>query len=155
MPLETIRRPYSVIRKRILFELEGETVEPERGAFDPFSTYNITIPDPSTPSDPITSSDPSDTPILQNLNSPNEQPEFLIADDHLVLNEHDNSESVKDLRIAEDHLSVILNPRQQSYHPHMKLRSLLEAESKTLKLHLHMNVSILSEIEPKKLIEAL
>ncbi|GJR69197.1 ribonuclease H-like domain-containing protein [Tanacetum coccineum] len=30
-PLETIRRPYSVIRKRILFELEGETFEPERG----------------------------------------------------------------------------------------------------------------------------
>ncbi|GJV82877.1 retrovirus-related pol polyprotein from transposon TNT 1-94, partial [Tanacetum coccineum] len=33
-PLETIRRPYSVIRKRILFELEGETFEPERGAYD-------------------------------------------------------------------------------------------------------------------------
>ncbi|GJS98561.1 hypothetical protein Tco_0819731 [Tanacetum coccineum] len=30
-PLETIRRPYSVIRKRIPFELEGETFEPERG----------------------------------------------------------------------------------------------------------------------------
>ncbi|GJZ10920.1 hypothetical protein Tco_0545679, partial [Tanacetum coccineum] len=30
-PLETIRRPYSVIRKRISFELEGETFEPERG----------------------------------------------------------------------------------------------------------------------------
>ncbi|GJU88988.1 hypothetical protein Tco_1301411 [Tanacetum coccineum] len=30
-PLETIRRPYSVIRKRIPFELEGETFEPEGG----------------------------------------------------------------------------------------------------------------------------
>nr|GEY40299.1 hypothetical protein [Tanacetum cinerariifolium] len=34
MPLETIRRSYSVIRKRISFELEGETFEPERGDFD-------------------------------------------------------------------------------------------------------------------------
>ncbi|GJR70127.1 hypothetical protein Tco_0016192 [Tanacetum coccineum] len=31
MPLETIRRCYSVIRKRISFELEGETFKPERG----------------------------------------------------------------------------------------------------------------------------
>ncbi|GJT45523.1 hypothetical protein Tco_0954238 [Tanacetum coccineum] len=31
--LETIQRPYSVIRKRIIFELEGETFEPERGAY--------------------------------------------------------------------------------------------------------------------------
>ncbi|GJU73103.1 hypothetical protein Tco_1264508 [Tanacetum coccineum] len=30
MPLETIQRPYSVIRKRILFELEGKTFKPER-----------------------------------------------------------------------------------------------------------------------------
>ncbi|GJR68559.1 hypothetical protein Tco_0014624 [Tanacetum coccineum] len=30
-PLKTIRRPYSVIRKRIPFELEGETFEPEGG----------------------------------------------------------------------------------------------------------------------------
>ncbi|GJX24670.1 uncharacterized protein Tco_0230966 [Tanacetum coccineum] len=30
-PLKTIRRPYSVIRERILLELEGGTFEPERG----------------------------------------------------------------------------------------------------------------------------
>nr|GEW28127.1 hypothetical protein [Tanacetum cinerariifolium] len=30
-PLATIRRSYSIIRKRIPFELEGETFEPERG----------------------------------------------------------------------------------------------------------------------------
>ncbi|GJU53989.1 hypothetical protein Tco_1227703 [Tanacetum coccineum] len=30
-PLETIQRPYCVIRKRIPFELEGETFEPDRG----------------------------------------------------------------------------------------------------------------------------
>ncbi|GKD00910.1 hypothetical protein Tco_1171184 [Tanacetum coccineum] len=30
-PLKTIQRSYSVIRERILFELEGETFEPERG----------------------------------------------------------------------------------------------------------------------------
>ncbi|GKB07084.1 hypothetical protein Tco_0835317 [Tanacetum coccineum] len=30
-PLKTIQRPYSVIRKRIPFELEGETFEPEGG----------------------------------------------------------------------------------------------------------------------------
>ncbi|GJU78605.1 retrotransposon protein, putative, ty1-copia subclass [Tanacetum coccineum] len=35
-PLETIRRSYCVIRKRILFELEGETFEPEKGVFRAF-----------------------------------------------------------------------------------------------------------------------
>ncbi|GKA00954.1 hypothetical protein Tco_0673619, partial [Tanacetum coccineum] len=33
MPLETIRRSYSVIKDRIPFELEGETFEPERRSF--------------------------------------------------------------------------------------------------------------------------
>ncbi|GJT13279.1 hypothetical protein Tco_0860321 [Tanacetum coccineum] len=35
-PLETIQRPYSVIRKRIIFELEGETFEPKRGVKNQF-----------------------------------------------------------------------------------------------------------------------
>ncbi|GJV54896.1 hypothetical protein Tco_1455901 [Tanacetum coccineum] len=41
MPLETIRRSYSVIKEKILFELEGETFEPERGFNDFLSLYPI------------------------------------------------------------------------------------------------------------------
>ncbi|GKB93188.1 hypothetical protein Tco_0979325 [Tanacetum coccineum] len=44
-PLETIRRPYSVIRKRIPFELEWETFEPEKGVhisrFNPFGMIKL------------------------------------------------------------------------------------------------------------------
>ncbi|GJY13301.1 retrovirus-related pol polyprotein from transposon TNT 1-94, partial [Tanacetum coccineum] len=50
------------------------------------------------------------TPILQDLNSSDEHPEFTITDDHPVLNEHDDSKSVEDLRIAEDQVSTIIRP---------------------------------------------
>nr|GEU60858.1 hypothetical protein [Tanacetum cinerariifolium] len=41
MPLETIRRPYSVIREKIPFELERETFEPER-RLNPFAYAKLT-----------------------------------------------------------------------------------------------------------------
>ncbi|GJS98566.1 hypothetical protein Tco_0819736 [Tanacetum coccineum] len=40
-PLEIIRRPYSVIRKRIPFELEGETFEPERGFLEELESLGV------------------------------------------------------------------------------------------------------------------
>ncbi|GJT21767.1 hypothetical protein Tco_0891704 [Tanacetum coccineum] len=43
MPLETIRRLYSVIRKRIPFELEGQTFEPKRGAKDSIATQTCEL----------------------------------------------------------------------------------------------------------------
>ncbi|GKA51324.1 hypothetical protein Tco_0744520, partial [Tanacetum coccineum] len=60
-------------------------------AYDPLSTNNISIPDPITPSYPITSSEPI---IISS-----ESLEFTTTDDHLVLNEHDDSKLAKDLRI--------------------------------------------------------
>nr|GFB63045.1 opie2 pol protein [Tanacetum cinerariifolium] len=41
MPLETIQRSYSVIREKILFELEGETLEPERRVRHQASQSNV------------------------------------------------------------------------------------------------------------------
>ncbi|GKC51734.1 hypothetical protein Tco_1074479, partial [Tanacetum coccineum] len=161
-------------------------------AFDPFSTHNITIPDLSTPSDPITSSDPSDTPLLQDLNSPHKQPKLTIVNDHHVLNEHDDSESVKDLEISEDHVSIIIEPvsnvepspiiisplSEVFINPlvpqdrwfrekHIELVNILGElhvgvttrrkirDSEAASTHQCLYVNFLSEIEPKKQIEAL
>ncbi|GJS79119.1 retrovirus-related pol polyprotein from transposon TNT 1-94 [Tanacetum coccineum] len=123
-------------------------------AHDPFFTTNISIPDNVTP---------SNTPILQDLNSLDEQPEFTIADDHPVLNENDDSEPIKDLGIAEDLVSTIIEPVKK----HIELVNILgepqagvttrskirdfEASS----AHECLYVNFLFEIEPKKLIEAL
>ncbi|GKC79260.1 hypothetical protein Tco_1130034, partial [Tanacetum coccineum] len=67
-------------------------------AYDPLSTNNISITDLITPSNPITSTDPitSSEPII--LSS--ESLEFTTADDHHVLNEHDDSKLAEDLDIA-------------------------------------------------------
>nr|GEW13855.1 hypothetical protein [Tanacetum cinerariifolium] len=46
----------------------------------------------------------------KNLNSLDEQPEFIIADDHLILNEHDDSKSVEDIGITNDQVSTIFKP---------------------------------------------
>ncbi|GKB67542.1 hypothetical protein Tco_0928954 [Tanacetum coccineum] len=70
-------------------------------AHNPLSTTNISIPNNVTP---------SDTLILQDINSHDEQPEFTIVDDHPVLNEHSDSKSVEDLRIVEDQVSTIIEP---------------------------------------------
>nr|GEW73600.1 hypothetical protein [Tanacetum cinerariifolium] len=48
-----------------------------------------------------------DTHIPQDLNSPDEHLEFTTADDHHVPNDKDDSESVEDLGLAEDQVSII------------------------------------------------
>ncbi|GJT83912.1 hypothetical protein Tco_1058254 [Tanacetum coccineum] len=159
-------------------------------AYDPLFTNNIFIPDPITPSDPITSTDPitSSEPIIISSKSP----EFTTADDHPVLNEHDDSKLAEDLDIAEDHVSIIKDPISEaepsttkvspstevfsntpipqdrcSRKKHIELVNILgepQAEvttrsrirdSKAASAHECLYVNFLSEIEPKKLIEAL
>ncbi|GJY08120.1 hypothetical protein Tco_0375174 [Tanacetum coccineum] len=70
-------------------------------AHDHLSTNNISIPDNVTP---------SETPIHQDSNPSDEHPDFTIADDRLVINEHDDFESVEDLGIVEDQVSTIIEP---------------------------------------------
>ncbi|GJW80528.1 hypothetical protein Tco_0144503 [Tanacetum coccineum] len=126
------------------------------------------------------------------LNSSDEQPEFIIVDDHYVLNEHDDSESVKDIRIAEDQVSTIIEPVSNvessptiispstevfinppvpqdrwSKEKHIELVNIFGEPqagvttrsrirySKAASTHECLYVNFLSEIEPKKLIEAL
>nr|GEZ94488.1 hypothetical protein [Tanacetum cinerariifolium] len=50
---------------------------------------------------------PSESHILQDLNSLDEHPENTRADDHPVINELDDSESVEDLGLAEEQVSTI------------------------------------------------
>ncbi|GJR90981.1 hypothetical protein Tco_0214992 [Tanacetum coccineum] len=49
-------------------------------------------------------------PMNKDLNSPDEHPTITIADDHLVLNKHDDSELVEDLEITKDQVSTIIEP---------------------------------------------
>nr|GEU98968.1 retrovirus-related Pol polyprotein from transposon TNT 1-94 [Tanacetum cinerariifolium] len=51
-----------------------------------------------------------DTPIPQDLNSPDEHLEFTTADDHHVPNDKDDSELVEDLGLAKDQVSIINKP---------------------------------------------
>ncbi|GJX06478.1 hypothetical protein Tco_0194410, partial [Tanacetum coccineum] len=131
-------------------------------------------------------------PRNKDLNSPDEQPEFTIVDDHHVLNEHDDSESVKDLGIAEDQVSTIIehvsnvkpsptiispsvevfiNPSvpqdRWSREKHIELVNILGEpqagvttrsrikDFEAASAHECLYINFLSEIEPKKLIEAL
>ncbi|GJV77119.1 hypothetical protein Tco_1508703 [Tanacetum coccineum] len=50
------------------------------------------------------------------LNPSDEHPKFTIANDHPVINEHDDSESVEDLGIAEDQVSTIIEPLNNIKH---------------------------------------
>ncbi|GJV83503.1 retrovirus-related pol polyprotein from transposon TNT 1-94 [Tanacetum coccineum] len=70
----------------------------------PFST-NITIPENVTS---------SDTPIPQDLNSPDEHPEFTTDDDHTIPNDEDDSELVEDLGLAKDQVSIINEPTSRA-----------------------------------------
>ncbi|GKD41981.1 hypothetical protein Tco_1266626 [Tanacetum coccineum] len=79
---------------------------------------------------------------------PDEQPELTIVDDHPVLNEHDDSESVKDLGISEDQVSTIIEPDRVTTRS--KIR-----DSEAVSTHKCLYVNFLFEIEPKKQIEAL
>ncbi|GKD25485.1 retrovirus-related pol polyprotein from transposon TNT 1-94 [Tanacetum coccineum] len=74
-------------------------------SYDPLSTNNIIILDPITPLDPITSTDPITSPKPMFIS--NESPEFTVVDDHLGLNEHDESELVEDLGDAINQVSLI------------------------------------------------
>ncbi|GJR42069.1 retrovirus-related pol polyprotein from transposon TNT 1-94 [Tanacetum coccineum] len=131
-------------------------------------------------------------PRNKDLNSPDEQPEFTIVDDHHVLNEHDDSESVEDLGIAEDQVSTIIehvsnvkpsptiispsvevfiNPSvpqdRWSREKHIELVNILGEpqagvttrsrikDFEAASAHECLYINFLSEIEPKKLIEAL
>ncbi|GJZ87143.1 retrovirus-related pol polyprotein from transposon TNT 1-94 [Tanacetum coccineum] len=76
-----------------------------------------------------------------NLNSPDEHPTIIIADDHLVLNKHDDSELVEDLEITKDQAGVTTRSRIR--------------DSEAALSHECLYVNFLSQIEPKKLIEAL
>ncbi|GKE09503.1 hypothetical protein Tco_1413054, partial [Tanacetum coccineum] len=86
-------------------------------AFNPLSTNNIIIHVPVIP-------------ITQDINSP----EFLIADDHLVHNEPDDSEPAKItvipliLKTPQSMMnqSMKLNPHQQSFHHQLKSFMILQ-----------------------------
>ncbi|GJR85051.1 hypothetical protein Tco_0209062 [Tanacetum coccineum] len=130
--------------------------------------------------------------IILDLNSFDEQPKFIIVDDHHVLNEHDDSESVEDIGIAEDQVSTIIEPVSNvessptiispstevfinphvpqdrwSKEKHIELVNIFGEpqagvatrsrirDSKAASAHECLYVNSLSEIEPKKLIEAL
>ncbi|GJS69563.1 hypothetical protein Tco_0702404 [Tanacetum coccineum] len=142
------------------------------------------------PSDPITSTDPitSSEPIIIS----NKSLEFTSADDHPVLNEHDDSESVEDLGIAKDQFSIIRDPISEaelsttevspsaevfstppapqdrwSREKHIELVNIIGEpqagvttrsrirDSKATIVHECLYVNFLSDIETKKLIEAL
>ncbi|GKF01686.1 hypothetical protein Tco_0028609, partial [Tanacetum coccineum] len=120
------------------------------------------------------------------------KPEFTIANDHPVLNEYDDSESVEDLGFAEDQVSTIIEPVSNaepspkiisrsaevfinppipqdrwSREKHIELVNILSEpqyevttrsrirDSEAASTHECLYVNFLSEIEPKKLIEAL
>ncbi|GKA96076.1 hypothetical protein Tco_0818171 [Tanacetum coccineum] len=131
-------------------------------------------------------------PRNKELNSPNEHPENTIADDHPVINELDDSESVEDLGLTKEQVSTIIKPvsntessptfiqpiAEVSINPtvsqdrwsrekHIELVNILGEpqagvttrsrirDSEATSAHECLYVNFLSEIEPKKLIEAL
>ncbi|GJT67302.1 retrovirus-related pol polyprotein from transposon TNT 1-94 [Tanacetum coccineum] len=106
-------------------------------------------------------------PRNKDSNPSDEHPEFIIADDHLILNEHDDSESFEDLGIAKDQVSIIIETYRWSREKHIELVNILSEphdgvttrsrirDSKAASAHECLYLNFLSEIEPNKLIEAL
>ncbi|GKC36644.1 retrovirus-related pol polyprotein from transposon TNT 1-94 [Tanacetum coccineum] len=104
--------------------------------------------------------------LYLDLNSFDEQPDFIIVDDHHVLNEHDDSESVKDIGIAEDQVSTIIKPDSNvessptiiSPSTEVFINPPVPQDRRSKEKHIEL-VNIFGEpqagIEPKKLIEAL
>ncbi|GJS60397.1 ribonuclease H-like domain-containing protein [Tanacetum coccineum] len=150
-------------------------------AFDPLLTNNIIIPDPIIPT-------------TQDINSPDESHEFLIADDHLFYNEADDSEPAEihidiyesqNITINDEPISdvepslIIISPSTKIIHDtlapqerwskdkHILLVNILGEsqacvitrnrvrDSKAASAHKCLYVNFLSEIKPKKVIEAL
>ncbi|GJR18034.1 retrovirus-related pol polyprotein from transposon TNT 1-94 [Tanacetum coccineum] len=98
---------------------------------------------------------PTDSPILQDSVSPKEPLEFTNADDHPAFSEHDNFESGDNLKPAEiqdNHIelvNIIGEPLAG-----ITTRSRVK-DSEAASAHECLYVNFLSEMEPKKLIEAL
>ncbi|GJT99620.1 retrovirus-related pol polyprotein from transposon TNT 1-94 [Tanacetum coccineum] len=94
--------------------------------------------------------------IDPDLNSSDEHPEFTIADDHHVLNEHDDFESVEDLEMTKDQVSTIIEPVSNAtpsttiISPSAKvfINPLVPQDRWSREKHIEL-------IEPKKLIKAL
>ncbi|GJR79151.1 hypothetical protein Tco_0149936 [Tanacetum coccineum] len=121
--------------------------------FDPLSKNNITIPDPITPT-------------IHDTNSPNESPEFSIADDHPNHQEPDEFEPAKinsvtfdsqhitindkPISEAEPSLTIISPSAKAGVTTRSKLRDFEAASA-----HECLYVNFLLKIEPKKLVEAL
>ncbi|GKD41244.1 hypothetical protein Tco_1261451 [Tanacetum coccineum] len=128
---------------------------PHVPAHDLLSTNNITIPDTVSP---------TDSPILQVSNSPDESLVFKIVDDHPVHNIHDDSESAKDFEPAEFQNTILNEPNSEiepspsnispSAQARVTTRSRIR-DSEAASVHECLYVNFLSEIETKKLIEAL
>ncbi|GJX29447.1 retrovirus-related pol polyprotein from transposon TNT 1-94 [Tanacetum coccineum] len=119
-------------------------------AYDPLSTNSITIPDHVTPTS-------------QNINSLDESPEFTIVDDHPIHNKPDDFESADNLKPAKVQDSIINEPIKKHIDlvniiseplPSVTTRSRMR-DSKAASAHECLYVNFLSEIKPKKLIEAL
>ncbi|GJV93422.1 retrovirus-related pol polyprotein from transposon TNT 1-94 [Tanacetum coccineum] len=122
---------------------------------DPLSTNNITIPNHDTPTESLNLQD-----------SPDEAPEFTIADDHPILHEPDHSESADNLEPEVSHNPLVPQDRW-SREKHIDLVNIIGKplagvttrrrirDSEAASAHECMYVNFLSEIEPKKLIEAL
>ncbi|GJV48792.1 hypothetical protein Tco_1439004 [Tanacetum coccineum] len=111
-------------------------------AFDPLSTNNIIIND-------------SVIPTTLNINSSNESHEFSIADDHPVQDEPDYFEPVENHNDTSETQNITSddNPISEP-HPGVTIRSRLR-DSEAASANECLYVNFLSEIKPKKVIEAL
>nr|GEU89565.1 hypothetical protein [Tanacetum cinerariifolium] len=125
----------------------------------PLSINNITIPDPVIP---------IDTPTLQDNNSIDESPEFSLANDHPIHNKRDNFEPAdvhSDSFVSQD---ITINEPITKVEPSPIIISLLAevfnhppvpqdkwSREKHIKLPMNAYAHFLSEIGPKKLIQAL
>ncbi|GJS00733.1 hypothetical protein Tco_0317241 [Tanacetum coccineum] len=96
---------------------------------------------------------------FRDINSLDEHPEFTIADDHHIPNEHADSESVKDLRLAEDQVSIIYEPISEPKPSPTNILPSAEAgvttkskikDSKATSTHECLYVNFFSKIEPKE-----
>ncbi|GJY53053.1 hypothetical protein Tco_0444717 [Tanacetum coccineum] len=96
---------------------------------------------------------PTDSPILYDSVSPVKPPEFTSADDHPTLNELDLSESTDILEPAEIQDTIINEPISEPIAG-ITTRSRVR-DSEAASVHECMYVKFLSEMEPKKMIEAL
>ncbi|GJX47461.1 retrovirus-related pol polyprotein from transposon TNT 1-94 [Tanacetum coccineum] len=98
---------------------------------------------------------PTDSPILQDSVSPREPPEFTNADDHLAFSEHDHFESsdnIEPAKIQDNHIELvnIISEPLAGIITRSRVR-----DSEAASAHEYLYVNFLSEMEPKKLIEAL